>query len=310
MSGKVTLLKQVVVDRIRSGDYPVGHRLRSARAAASEFGVHTNTVSRIYRELADEGIVRTVHGSGTFVISVPGPEHGRNAIDELTGSLAALTEQARHLGLSRRSWDDLVARSADRTFDCPDPGLWIVECSRRDVDALSANLTTLLGRSVTPLLVDEIPSRLGQCGPDDIFITTPFHYDDVTGMVEETRTVLNVNVVPTTDTLVSFAQLDPGVAINVVASNAPTLGRLVAMVRTYARTAPNATALIDAPEAREVVRAAEVLVDTQSIHERVMAWRQDGPVLTVSYQIEPTSVAFVREVLRRMQGEWDGGGRR
>lgn len=298
MSGKVTRLKQVIVDRIRSGDYPVGHRLTSARTAASEFGVHSNTVSRIYRELADEGIVRTVHGSGTFVVSVPGPEHGGSAIDELAADLESLAEQARHLGLSRTAWDDLVAESSDRAFVDPDPGIWIVECSKRDVEALSVNLTTLLRRSVNPLLVNEVPKLMDDCGPHDIFLTTPFHYEEVSAMLGPERTLLNVNVVPTTDTLVTFAQLDPRSTINVVASNAPTLERLVRMVKTYARTAPQSAALIDSPEAQAMVRAGQVVVDTQSIHDRVMSWAPGGAVLTVSYQIEPTSLAFVREVLR------------
>ncbi len=303
MSGKGTRLKQVIIDRIRSGDYPVGHRLTSARTAANEFGVHSNTVSRIYKELADDGIVRTVHGSGTFVVSVPGPEHGVGAVDELSSSLAALAEQARYLGLSRGAWDELVAESSSQAFLGSEPGIWMVECSRKDVEELSLRLSTLLRRSVNPLLVDEVPGRLRTCGPDDIFLTTPFHYEEVSAMLEAERPLLNVNVVPTTDTLVAFAQLEPGADINIVSSNRPTLERLVRMVKTYAKATTGCATLIDAPEAPAVVRSARVLVDTQSIHERVMGWRPTGHVLTVRYQIEPTSVAYVREVLRIREAE-------
>ncbi len=298
MSGKGTRLKQVIIDRIRSGDYPVGHRLTSARSAANEFGVHSNTVSRIYKELADDGIVRTVHGSGTFVVCVPGPEHGIGAVDELFSSLAALAEQARHLGLSRGAWDELVAESSSQAFAGAELGIWMVECSRKDVEELSLRLSTLLRRSVKPLLVDDVPRRLRACGPDDIFLTTPFHFEEVSDMLETERALLNVNVVPTSDTLVAFAQLEPGAGINIVSSNRPTLDRLVGMVKTYGRAVPQFATLIDAPEAPAAIRSAQVLVDTQSVHERVMDLQPTGRVLTVRYQIEPTSVAYVREVLR------------
>jgi len=74
-------------------------------------------------------------------------------------------------------------------------------------------------------------------------------------------------------------------------------------VKTYAKATTGCATLIDAPEAAAVVRSARVLVDTQSIHERVMGWRPTGHVLTVRYQIEPTSVAYVREVLRIREAE-------
>lgn len=303
MSGKGTRLKQVIIDRIRSGDYPVGHRLSSARTAAVEFGVHSNTMSRIYRELSDDGIVRTVHGSGTFVVAVPGPDYGVGAVDELASSLTALAEQARHLGLSREAWDELVAESADQVFVGSEPGIWMVECSKKDVEELSVRLSTLLQRSVNPLLVDEVPSLLRDCGPDDIFLTTPFHYDELAAVLEPERSLLNVNVVPTTDTLVAFAQLEQGADISIVSSNPPTLERLVGMVKTYARATPAWATLVDAPDAPTAVRQARVVVDTQSVHERVMSWRPAGQVVTVRYQIEPTSVAYVREVLRMRDAE-------
>lgn len=303
MSGKSARLKQVIIDRIRSGDFPVGHKLVGARTAAAEFGVHANTVTSVYRELADDGIVRTVHGSGTFVVAIPGPEHGANAIDALSASLTALAEQARRLGLTREGWEDLVSGSTQRTFLAADPVVWMVECSRKDVDELSHSLTSLLSRSVNPLLVTELPGMTGSFGPADIVLTTPFHYDEVAELLPPARPLLNVNVVPTSETLVRFAHLDPGVKVSVVASNQPTLDRLVRMVHTYTRITPCAAVLVDAPDAQDVVRSAEVLIDSQSIHDRVAAWQPPGHVCTVRYQIEPTSVAYVREVLRLMEAD-------
>ncbi len=79
-------------------------------------------------------------------------------------------------------------------------------------------------------------------------------------MVEAEKSLLNVNVVPTTDTLVAFAQLEPGAAINIVSSNRPTLELLVLMVRTYAEATPDCATLIYAPEAPAAVASvAEVI---------------------------------------------------
>ncbi|HET8985461.1 MAG TPA: GntR family transcriptional regulator [Trueperaceae bacterium] len=297
VTGKGERLKQVIVDKIRSGEYPIGHRLVSVRKAAPQFQVHPNTLSRVYRELADDGILRTAHGSGTYVVAVPGAEYAESGVATLAVALADLAEQARQLGLTRTSWEEMIARSTDAAFSGPAPVIWMVECSRKDVQELSHNLSRLLERHVSPLLVDEVPAVLDTAAPDDVFLTTPFHYDELADVVEEDRMLLSVNVVPTPETMVSFAGLKPGVTVSVIASNQPTLGRMVNMVRTFARTVPVAAVLVSSESAELVARDAEVLVDSQSIHDRVTAWRPRGRVITIKYQIEPTSVAYVRAVL-------------
>lgn len=297
VAGKGERLKQVIVDKIRSGEYPVGHRLGSVRKAAPQFQVHPNTMSRVYRELADDGILRTAHGSGTYVVAVPGAEYAESGVSTLAVALTDLAEHARQLGLPRAAWEEMVTRSTEAAFSGPAPVIWMVECSRKDVQELSHDLSRLLERQVSPLLVDEVPAVLNAAAPEDVFLTTPFHFDELAELVEEERMVLSVNVVPTPETLVSFASLKQGVTVSVIASNQPTLGRMVNMVRTFARTAPVAAVLVTSESAERVARDAEVLVDSQSIHDRVMGWHPRGQVITIKYQIEPTSVAYVRAVL-------------
>lgn len=292
-----TQLRQLLIERIRSGMYPVGHRLESARLAAAEFGVHSNTVSRVYRELSDAGILRTVHGSGTYVVTVPGPEHDHQIRDALHAAAKNLAEQARRLGISHTDWLSLVSQAEVFTDTDLNHAVWMVECSRKDTEELAAGLSRILDREITPLLVDEVGDqpRSGQ----DTFITTPFHFDEVAEIVGDTSQVLNVNVVPTSATLVQFAQLPTNALIHVVASNEPTLKRMVRMFETYARNKPARAFLISHPEARTLIQSAEILVDSQSIHDQVMEWLPTGQIITVRYQIEPNSVEYVRESLRQ-----------
>lgn len=302
MTSKTIQLKQVFMDRIRSGTYPVGSRLPGVRSAARQYGVHANTVSRVYSDLAEVGLVRTVHGSGTYVIAVPSADQAAEGVEELVGALRQLAVQARRLGLSRRAWSRLVAEAEAAGFADDAFTMWFVECSPKDTEELSTSLSTLLERNVRPLLVDDLPHHLVARGShSDFFITTPFHFDEVEAVVQADHPVVNVNVVPTSQTLVQFAQLDPTIAVSIVAANEPTLSRMARMIRTYTRIEPSALVLVDAPEAPEVVRKAEVLIDSQSIHNRVTGWGPTGKVYTVRYQIEPTSLAYLREVLRRKE---------
>ena len=300
MSTKADLLKQAIINRIRSGAHPVGARLPSLRSAAGEFGVHLNTVAKAYGELADLGIVRTVHGRGTFVLGVPTTGDHQEAVDEIFAALRDLATQSRHLGLTRRDWSRLAADAEAAGYEGEETSTWFIECSPKDTDELAASLSTLLELSVRPMLVDDLPHHLvASARSDNLFITTPFHVEEVEDAVAGQAPVVTVNVVPTSGTLVQLARIDPSSEIAVVASNAQTLERLVAMVHLYTRRDPVVAMLVGAAEAPELAGKADVLIDSQSIHAQVLAWRPRGAVLTVRYQIEPTSLAYLREVLRR-----------
>ena len=52
---------------IASGQYSPGYKLPSTRALAMQTGLHRNTVSKVYRQLEDEGFVESLAGSGIYV---------------------------------------------------------------------------------------------------------------------------------------------------------------------------------------------------------------------------------------------------
>ncbi|MEM1367922.1 MAG: GntR family transcriptional regulator [Cyanobacteria bacterium P01_H01_bin.15] len=52
---------------IASGQYPPGQRLPSTRQLAMLTGLHRNTISKVYRQLEDTGLVESLAGSGIYV---------------------------------------------------------------------------------------------------------------------------------------------------------------------------------------------------------------------------------------------------
>lgn len=72
--------------RIRDGGYADGAKLPSVRALGQRLGVHRETVAAAYRELARQGLVDTIRGSGVYVAS-PEPVLAR-ALGPRDGALA------------------------------------------------------------------------------------------------------------------------------------------------------------------------------------------------------------------------------
>ena len=61
---------------IASRQYPPGHRLPSTRQLAMMTGLHRNTISKVYRQLEETGLVESLAGSGIYVKS-QGHEGGK-----------------------------------------------------------------------------------------------------------------------------------------------------------------------------------------------------------------------------------------
>lgn len=90
-SSGIPVYKQIeasIRSGIERGVYPVGTKLPSEELMAAEFGVSRGTVRQALSELSNQGIIKRIHGSGTFVCE-PGNEfkvdtdHFISFLDEL-----------------------------------------------------------------------------------------------------------------------------------------------------------------------------------------------------------------------------------
>ncbi|MCC5899276.1 MAG: GntR family transcriptional regulator [Phormidium sp. GEM2.Bin31] len=106
---------------IASRQFPPGHRLPSTRQLAMQTGLHRNTISKVYRQLEDIGLVEAQAGSGIYV-RAQGHEGGgthlsspiwaqypeahdviKRSLDELLNKGCSLNE-ARELFLGEIDW--------------------------------------------------------------------------------------------------------------------------------------------------------------------------------------------------------------
>ena len=115
-----TQLYNQILFAIASRQYPPGHRLPSTRQLAMQTGLHRNTISKVYRQLEDAGVVDAQAGSGIYVrdqthedvAKVRSPildQHPeaykvvQNSLDDLL-KLGCSLNQARELFLAEIDW--------------------------------------------------------------------------------------------------------------------------------------------------------------------------------------------------------------
>ncbi|MGB5970902.1 MAG: GntR family transcriptional regulator [Spirulinaceae cyanobacterium] len=138
---------------IASRQFPPGHRLPSTRQLAMITGLHRNTISKVYRQLEETGLVESQAGSGIYV-RAQGHEGGTQLSSP---TLDKYPQEA--YKLVQRSLDELLAKGCSLT-QARDLFLseidWRLRCSARV-------LVTIPGRDLGAgeLMVHELEKSLG-----------------------------------------------------------------------------------------------------------------------------------------------------
>src|SRR5919106_3199215 len=120
-------LRGLIEYGISCGELLPGARLPSVRELAEELGVAPMTVSQVYRELRDGGLIEARAGLGTFVTESSGPAIGLDPrLAELQRRLDALIEDALALGLGPGELTTMIAARAARRSDAQRPSRQVV----------------------------------------------------------------------------------------------------------------------------------------------------------------------------------------
>jgi DNA-binding FadR family transcriptional regulator len=108
---------ELMLDRVRTGTWPLDHRLPGEQALAAELGVGRSTVREAVRQLAGKGVLESRQGSGVYVVRVEVGEDWeevlrRGEIVDVLEVRGALETEAARLAATRRTPADLRAMTA------------------------------------------------------------------------------------------------------------------------------------------------------------------------------------------------------
>lgn len=120
---------------IASGQYPPGHRLPSTRQLAMITGLHRNTISKVYQQLEESGLVASVAGSGIYV-----KVHERESVLESdsplvqsSNSIKESIDRILELGCTLTQIKELFLEEIDWRISCRERV--IVTVPQRDISA-------------------------------------------------------------------------------------------------------------------------------------------------------------------------------
>lgn len=105
---------ELLLTRIRDGEWPLGHRLPGETTLAAQLGVGRSTLREAIRELAGRGVLESRQGAGVFVIALDADDDWgtvlrRASVVAVIEARIAIEAEAAALAALRRTRADLRA---------------------------------------------------------------------------------------------------------------------------------------------------------------------------------------------------------
>ncbi|HMB75021.1 MAG TPA: GntR family transcriptional regulator [Kiloniellaceae bacterium] len=270
-----TQLRGLIEYGIACGELEAGSRLPSVRALAEEAGIAPMTVSQVYKELQDAKLIEGRPGQGTFVSRDARPTMShRDDPDGLQAKVDELISTALGMGYDRADLARLFSARLNRvTHDRRDLHLAMVgvfdEVTKHYAAELRDRLRPLdkvTGTTVERLQKD--PKTRAKVAEADLVLVFANRRTEVAALLRAEQPIITISYIPSTETRLALAALNPLRTVGLVASFADFLPTMKAGVRRYAPQAGQilATAL-GQTNLPEVLRQADVVVYASGAEE-------------------------------------------
>ncbi|MCC7355490.1 MAG: GntR family transcriptional regulator [Anaerolineae bacterium] len=296
-------IKQSLIHKMLAGQYPVGSRLPSCRALSRTLGINRNTASKVYQELARDGFVKIVRGSGVIVTNRHGS--GNTPPPGVHEHIMAAVREAKLLGMGRAEFLKSVIAVADSLYQQQHPAVAFVECNEEDVSSLAREVEAEVSLPIQPILLAALAGNpQAVISAYDIICTTLYHLAEVVQTVGQAQDkVVAVHAPPDPEALLDIARLEPGARIGIICEEPATQQYLTSAVGMVYPGEIRGCLMSDRAGLETLARAVDVVIDVPSCHQEVSRLFPSLPVLTVGFRIDSKSLGTLRERINEWRNE-------
>lgn len=248
------------------GDLPYGTKLQSVRQLAADLGIAPMTVSQVYQQLRDEGLIEMRQGLGAFIARQhPSAADQDLPINALRNDIEKIIGKAETLGVSTMALVSMINAQAhlrrpsvglNLVFVCifEGPGRDYVEQIR---PALGVNDNI---RLVTMDSIREPGEHRDACLGADLVLTFMHREAEARGLIGGGN-VLGLRFIPSQRTRQSLAGLDPRARVAAVTHFQEYIAIMRPSVREFApHVADVRVTWSSAPDLAEMIAACDVVI--------------------------------------------------
>ncbi|MAC78544.1 MAG: hypothetical protein CML66_10845 [Rhodobacteraceae bacterium] len=290
-------IRAALVHRISTGALTAGAPLPSVRDLAEQTGVAPMTVTKIYADLKDSGLVEARVGAGTFVADCALTRFAASGeIDALLTQVDAVIDRAAASGLPPADIAAmLAARAIRRASGLRRPRFLMVGLFDAATRSYAARVSEQVGdrAQITPMVLTAQPTEdeIALMRSADLIATFYSQHDRIARLAPDTP-VVSLRFIPAESTRLALASLDPLARVAVVSRFAYFLPALELGVRRFAPHVANVSAMdLDAPDLAQAVSRADVLVLSTGAEAAAEFARPDAVQIEYRHIPDPGDVA-------------------
>jgi GntR family transcriptional regulator len=297
---------------IASGQYPPAHRLPSTRQLAMITGLHRNTISKVYQQLEENGLVESIAGSGIYV-KLHERDNKANESDSLVAaSIRAIKEgvdRVLELGCTIDQVKELFFEEIDWRISCCDRV--VVTVPHRDLAAgeiIQQELQTTLGIEIELIELEQLPKKILEKINFGTLITNRYFIKEVLAIVPPNSfRVVPIDIYDYNKELEIIKRLPPQACLGIVSLSEGTLSVASSIVNSQRGDdlLVLTSSLSDRDRLRAVIRAAHTVIAGYTSYDQVkaeiMAMREDliriPDVISVDSYISEKSIKLLQREL-------------
>jgi len=291
---------------IAYGHFAPGSKLPNIKDLAEQLHVSPVTISQAYKELQRKGIIISSPGRGTYVANnqvdkIRSPKQSKN----ISYLIRKLIETAKNYGVSQVELISLVTAHFGKNMTGSGIALvFIGEFIQATHTYVNSLYPYLYGTdwvecyTLSNLLDDrEVKQKANEA---DLVVTLPQRMPQVAGILGRQENIIGVNFIPSEETRIALAQIDPLVRVGLVSTFPEFLLPLKNGVHLFAPHANiSGTAVFGTEQISKVVQSCDVVVFATGAE----AIRDILPhhVSAIEYRHVPDPKSIVQDVLPEIE---------
>lgn len=262
----VQLLNQMSF-AIACGQYPPGYKLPSTRQLAMQTGLHRNTISKVYRQLEEMGLVDSRASSGIYVSTSDQVKSAASRYPSISVPAQAYQEVKQGLdlllqcGCSLQQAKDLFLSEIEWRLRCSTE-LWVC-VPKNDIGSgqlMVEELQPVLLVPIQLIALEDLPELLLQT-PSVTLITIPYFTHQIASVAGSAR-VIPLEIYDFAPEIILLKELPNNTSVGLVSVSCPLMA--VAQVVIYGMRGEDLLVLTaevtDSEAVKQVIERSEVIL--------------------------------------------------
>jgi DNA-binding transcriptional regulator YhcF (GntR family) len=205
-------VKKQIMDMIKNGDLKVGTKIPTERVLSEQLEVSRNTISTAYKELEQDGVLKSYQGRGTFVAEEANPWKAQNIKEKIIKFVDLGFEEALESGMDAEEFVEIVLHRVKEKKDMMSKITAVyVECNEEQSKMFSKQLSTRTNMNVVPLTIKDIKDMSRETESilekSQVIIATFNHVNEIVNLTKKyDKDIIGVAINPDLETIVKIAR--------------------------------------------------------------------------------------------------------